>query len=159
MAGPRFDVRNFKFESNSCLVPSTAYRVENFEYTKDVTVGIRTMSLRTVVPKNVFSGSLPERSVDTILQRLLVVLKIIAEVLSLAIRLFGMTECPVKKPPVPTKQATASSKFISYQIMHHHHHVPEWLGMLSSSLILKMKLVPPSLPRSSYVSSSFWFIL
>ena len=25
--------------------------------------------------------------------------------------------------------------------------------------ILKMKLVPPSLPRSSYVSSSFWFIL
>jgi len=22
-----------------------------------------------------------------------------------------------------------------------------------------MKLVPPSLPRSSYVSSSFWFIL
>ena len=40
-----------------------------------------------------------------------------------------------------------------------HHHVPEGLGMLSYSLILKMKLVPPSLPRSSYVSSSFWFIL
>ena len=40
----------------------------------------------------------------------------------------------------------------------HHHHVPEGLGMLSCSLILKMKLVPPSLPRSSYVSSSFWFI-
>ena len=37
----------------------------------------------------------------------------------------------------------------------HHHHVPEGLGMLSCSLILKMKLVPPSLPRSSYVSSSF----
>jgi hypothetical protein len=34
---------------------------------------------------------------------------------------------------------------------HHHHHVPEGLGMLSCSLILKMKLVPPSLPRSSYV--------
>jgi hypothetical protein len=31
---------------------------------------------------------------------------------------------------------------------HHHHHVPEGLGMLSCSLILKMKLVPPSLPRS-----------
>ena len=30
---------------------------------------------------------------------------------------------------------------------------------VSCSLILKMKLVPPSLPRSSYVSSSFWFIL
>ena len=42
---------------------------------------------------------------------------------------------------------------------HHHHHVPEGLGMLSCSLILKMKLVPPSLPQSSYVSSSFWFIL
>jgi hypothetical protein len=26
-------------------------------------------------------------------------------------------------------------------------------------LILKMKLVPPSLPRSSYVPTSFWFIL
>ena len=37
----------------------------------------------------------------------------------------------------------------------HHHHVPEGLGMLSCSLILKMKLVPPSLPMSSYVSSSF----
>ena len=42
---------------------------------------------------------------------------------------------------------------------HHHHHVPEGLGMLACSLILKMKLVPPSLPRSSYVSSCFWFIL
>ena len=42
---------------------------------------------------------------------------------------------------------------------HHHHHLPEGLGMLSCSLILKMKLVPPSLPQSSYVSSSFWFIL
>ena len=30
---------------------------------------------------------------------------------------------------------------------------------VSFSLILKMKLVPPSLPRSSYVPSSFWFIL
>jgi hypothetical protein len=30
---------------------------------------------------------------------------------------------------------------------------------VSCSLILQMKLVPPSLPRSSYVSSSFWFIL
>jgi len=30
---------------------------------------------------------------------------------------------------------------------------------VSCSLILKMKLVPPSLPRTSYVPSSFWFIL
>jgi hypothetical protein len=29
----------------------------------------------------------------------------------------------------------------------------------SCSLILKMKLVPPSLAWSSYVPSSFWFIL
>ena len=42
---------------------------------------------------------------------------------------------------------------------HHHHHVHEVLVHVSCSLILKMKLVPPSLPRSSYVSSSFWFIL
>ena len=30
---------------------------------------------------------------------------------------------------------------------------------VSCSLILKMKLVPPSLPRSSHVPSSFWLIL
>jgi len=30
---------------------------------------------------------------------------------------------------------------------------------VSCSLILEMKLVPPSLPRSSYVPSSFWFML
>ena len=42
---------------------------------------------------------------------------------------------------------------------HHHHHVPSWrVRCVSCSLILKMKLVPPSLPRSSYVPSSFWFI-
>ena len=44
-------------------------------------------------------------------------------------------------------------------LIYYHHHVPEGLGMLACSLILKMQLVPPSLPRSSYVSSSFWFIL
>jgi hypothetical protein len=42
---------------------------------------------------------------------------------------------------------------------HHHHHVQEGLGLIPVPCILKMKLVPPSLPRSSYVSSSFWFIL
>ena len=41
---------------------------------------------------------------------------------------------------------------------HHHHHVQEGLGLIPVPCILKMKLVPPSLPRSSYVSSSFWFI-
>ena len=40
-----------------------------------------------------------------------------------------------------------------------HHHVQEGLGLIPVPCILKMKLVPPSLPRSSYVSSSFWFIL
>ena len=42
---------------------------------------------------------------------------------------------------------------------HHHHHVQEGLGLIPVPCILKMKLVPPSLPRSSYVSLSFWFIL
>ena len=42
---------------------------------------------------------------------------------------------------------------------HHHHHVQEGLGLIAVPCILKMKLVPPSLPRSSYVSWSFWFIL
>ena len=51
------------------------------------------------------------------------------------------------------------NQLIPCPFIHHHHHVPEGLGMLSCSLILKMKLVPPSLPQSSYVSSSFWFIL
>ena len=40
-----------------------------------------------------------------------------------------------------------------------HHHVQEGLGLIPVPCILKMKLVPPSLPWSSYVSSSFWFIL
>ena len=42
---------------------------------------------------------------------------------------------------------------------HHHHHVQEGLGLIPVPCILKMKLVPPSLPWSSYVSLSFWFIL
>ena len=42
---------------------------------------------------------------------------------------------------------------------HHHHHVHEGLGSFPCSLTLKMKLVTPSLPRSSYVLSSFWFNL
>jgi hypothetical protein len=42
---------------------------------------------------------------------------------------------------------------------HHHHHVQEGFCLIPVPCILKMKLVPPSLPRSSYVSSSFWFIL
>jgi hypothetical protein len=41
----------------------------------------------------------------------------------------------------------------------HHHHIQEGLGLIPVPCILKMKLVPPSLPRSSYLSSSFWFIL
>ena len=46
-----------------------------------------------------------------------------------------------------------------YSIRSQHHHVQEGLGLIPVPCILKMKLVPPSLPRSSYVSSSFWFIL
>jgi hypothetical protein len=42
---------------------------------------------------------------------------------------------------------------------HHHHHVCEGLVMLACSLILQMKLVPPSLPRSPYVPSSFQSVL
>jgi len=38
---------------------------------------------------------------------------------------------------------------------HHHHHVQEGLGLIPVPCILKMKLVPPFLPRSFYVSSSF----
>ena len=56
---------------------------------------------------------------------------------------------------ITSKDVTNSvSKFGGILFTHHHHHVPEGLGMLACSLIPKMKLVPPSLPRSSYVSSS-----
>ena len=50
-------------------------------------------------------------------------------------------------------------QLFQYHHYHHHHHVQEGLGLIPVPCILKMKLVPPSLPRSSYVSSSFWFIL
>jgi len=38
---------------------------------------------------------------------------------------------------------------------HHNHHVQEGLGLIPVPCILKMKLVHPSLPWSSYVTSSF----
>ena len=44
--------------------------------------------------------------------------------------------------------SSSSSSSCSWRVRH-----------VSCSLILKMKLVSPSLPRSSYVPSSFWFIL
>ena len=47
---------------------------------------------------------------------------------------------------------------ISYDVSDHHH-VPEGLGVLSCSLILKMKLVPPPLSWSFRVPSSFPSIL
>jgi len=46
-----------------------------------------------------------------------------------------------------------------FDILFHHHHVQEGLSLIPVPCILKMKLVPPSLPRPSYVSLSFWFIL
>ena len=45
------------------------------------------------------------------------------------------------------------------EIYHHHYHIQEGLVLIPIPCILKMKLVPPSLPRSSYVASSLWFIL
>jgi len=42
---------------------------------------------------------------------------------------------------------------------YHHRHVHEGSGVFTLPCILKMKLAPTALPRSSYVSSSFWFIL
>ena len=48
--------------------------------------------------------------------------------------------------------------YINNENYHNHHHVHEELGV-SCSLILKMKLVPPSLLWSSYVPSPFWSIM
>ena len=50
-------------------------------------------------------------------------------------------------------------KITNHHHHHHHHHVQEGSGLIPVPCILKIKLVPPSLPRSSYVSSTFWFIL
>jgi hypothetical protein len=44
-------------------------------------------------------------------------------------------------------------------LLFYHHNVHEGLGVLARSLILKMKLVPPSLPWSFYDSSSMLNIL
>ena len=59
---------------------------------------------------------------------------------------------PIQWIPVPTVQWRKHAAY-------HHHHVPEGLGVLSCSLILKMKLVPPPPLRSSRVPSSFRSIL
>ena len=58
-------------------------------------------------------------------------------------------------------QATQKTLYraIKFRRFHHHHHVPEGLEVLSCSLILKMKLVPPPPPWSSRVPSSFRSIL
>jgi hypothetical protein len=44
-------------------------------------------------------------------------------------------------------------------LKNHHRHVQEGLGLITVACILKLKLVPPSLPRSSYVPSFVWFRL
>ena len=49
---------------------------------------------------------------------------------------------------ITSSSSSSSSSSCSWRIRH-----------VSCSLIVKMKLVPPSLPRSSYVPLSFWFIL
>jgi hypothetical protein len=56
------------------------------------------------------------------------------------------------------KTASAFLNAESHHHHHHHHYFQEGLSLIPVPCILKMKLVPPSLPRSSYVSSSFWFI-
>jgi len=48
----------------------------------------------------------------------------------------------------------SSLLFLYIILLVYHHHVQEGLGLIPVPCILKMKLVPPSLPRSSYVSSS-----
>jgi hypothetical protein len=90
-------------------------------------------------------------------------------VLKNEIRLYSMVEqysishpahCFHKKDqPVTDIQGYKVIGMYSKKNHQHHHHVHEGLGMLSCSLILKMQLVPPSLPWSSCVPSSFWSIL
>ena len=76
----------------------------------------------------------------------------------------NMTKQHLKFPVDPDENVTRPKfghcvRFLNFFYIHQHHHhhgdVPEGLGVLSCSLILKMKLVPPSLPRSSRVPSSF----
>jgi hypothetical protein len=68
--------------------------------------------------------------------------------------------CDRKSLYLPALKSLKLKKGVLKSVFHHHHHhVHEGLGVLACFLILKMKLVPPSLPRSSYVSSSFRSIL
>jgi len=67
-----------------------------------------------------------------------------------------LLETHLKKANRKTKDTLGD---VRKDIHHHHHHVQEGLGLIPVPCVLKMKLVPPSLPRSSYVSSSIWFIL
>ena len=77
--------------------------------------------------------------------------------------------CEVNHPPPSSAQVKNEWSYTStppaclhsvdrekvYHLSPHHRHVQEVLGLIPVPCILKMKLVPPSLPRSSYVSSSF----
>ena len=64
------------------------------------------------------------------------------------------------RQPIPKSKIDWTIHFSGFPVsLIHHHHVQEGLGLIPVPCILKMKLVPPSLPRSSYVPSSFWLIL
>ena len=74
---------------------------------------------------------------------------------TVALRNFAKSDCEKQ-----LEQLLGEVIFIigSHHHHHHHHHVQEGLGLIPVPCILKMKLVPPSVPQSSYVPSSFWFI-
>jgi len=57
------------------------------------------------------------------------------------------------------KQYTMVKYVLLRVVFHHHHHVQEGFGLIPFPCILKMKLVPPSLPRSSYVFWSLVYVL
>jgi hypothetical protein len=67
--------------------------------------------------------------------------------------------CDRKSLYLPALKSLNLKKGVLKSVFHHHHHVHEGLGVLACFLILKMKLVSQSLPRSSYVSSSVRSIL
>ena len=76
------------------------------------------------------------------------VLKIILYIFSYALMLKLIITLRVGSEHWKIVDTSSSSSSYSWRFRH-----------VSCSLILQMKLVPPSLPRLSYVPSSLWFIL
>jgi hypothetical protein len=145
------------------------YGFEEFR-TNNIAEGCPTLSVRSLEQLNYVRWCLHlwslSMSVALVEPRIFTECRHICHMIYLAVIVFVISQCCRTRcsprigfcQPLPCPLLLEQFQLV-YLYSHPQHHVPEGLGMLSCFLFLKMKLVPPSLPRSSYVSSSFWFIL